>query len=112
MSPAEFGVDFPQFKTTGPNTKEWLQATWGTDGVMGDEARQMTGAAAAEILGFRHGTSGRNGRSDWTSVDSAPSTQDVVLRLWYAGQPADQSRSEHSGDCGIIQGEDELPCLY
>lgn len=47
-----FGVDFPHFETTTPNTKEWLQATWGVAGVTPDEARRMAGATATEVYGF------------------------------------------------------------
>jgi predicted TIM-barrel fold metal-dependent hydrolase len=47
-----FGVDFPHFETTTPNTKEWLQATWGASGVTRDEARRMAGATATEVFGF------------------------------------------------------------
>jgi predicted TIM-barrel fold metal-dependent hydrolase len=47
-----FGVDFPHFETTTPNTKEWLQATWGEDGVTLDEARRMAGGTAATVFGF------------------------------------------------------------
>jgi len=47
-----FGVDFPHFETTAPNTREWLQATWGADGVTRDEARRMAGETAIEVFGF------------------------------------------------------------
>lgn len=47
-----FGVDFPHFESTTPNTKEWLRATWGRAGVTPDEARRMAGATATEVYGF------------------------------------------------------------
>jgi predicted TIM-barrel fold metal-dependent hydrolase len=47
-----FGVDFPHFETTTPNTREWLQATWGADGVTRDEARRMAGQTAIDVFGF------------------------------------------------------------
>jgi predicted TIM-barrel fold metal-dependent hydrolase len=50
-----FGTDFPHFECTTPNTREWLQATWGTAGVTPDEARRMAGTTAIDVFGFDAG---------------------------------------------------------
>jgi hypothetical protein len=47
-----FGTDFPHFECTTPNTREWLQATWGAAGVTPTEARRMAGETAIEVFGF------------------------------------------------------------